>query len=133
MADYPSVYQSGLLPRMRGRGSKPTAVVITGVPQPLGQLTFGSFSPATGVTITTTDALHFTVTGVRDARLGLALGVLFAGSMTPEFVYDGTAFTPMYAAGSSCVVNDNTAAVTLVRAGGWPAAPTLTAFTIYNG
>lgn len=88
--------------------------------------TIENVTPAAGTAIGTTTPVGFDVV---DAELRRVLvKASFAGSDAWELVYDGTAFAPAYAAGSMVTSFAGGLRFRVLRAGGWPSAPTLTPF-----
>lgn len=91
----------------------------------------GNLSPAPGTPITTTTPLAFDVTDDSGAFRRVLLAVAFTtGSLAgvTELVHDGDAFVGHYSVGCSRTPIAGGFRYTILRAGGWPASPTLRVF-----
>lgn len=74
--------------------------------------------------------LRFTVTG---ATIKTIIWVYYAGLRLEEVVWDGTAFTPAYANGSSRAVAGTLQTFSVRRVPAWPEAPVLRVFAASAG
>lgn len=101
-----------------GPGPAPTPPVVSNV------------SPSEATQLERGTPLSFDVTDDSGAFRRIILKVQFAGMPTREFAHDGDTFAPMYLAGSTRETITGGYRYTLVRAGGWPAAPTITPYAI---
>lgn len=89
-----------------------------------------NISPAPGTTLQPGDLISFDVTDDSGAFRRILVAAAFGALPTRELVHDGDTFAPLYAAGSSRTAVEGGFRFVLRRAGGWPAAPTLTPFAI---
>lgn len=86
-------------------------------------------SPAAGTEISPGSALEFDVTDDSGFRR-ILLKASFDGIPGWELVYDGDAFDPRYSTSSAVSSIAGGKHFSLMRDGGWPAAPTVTPFAI---
>lgn len=93
----------------------------------------GNVSPAPGTPITTTTPLVFEVTDDSGTFRRIILAVAFsAGELAgvTEIAHDGDAFVGHYSTGCTRDPIAGGFRFTLLRAGGWPASPTLRVFAV---
>lgn len=91
----------------------------------------GNLSPAPGTPITTTTPLVFEVTDDSGAFRRVVLAVAYSSgdlAGVTELVHDGDAFVGHYSTGCSRDPISGGFRFTILRAGGWPASPTLRVF-----
>ena len=84
-------------------------------------------TPSVGSAITRHEAIAFDVTDDGDFR-AILLTVSFVGADAPEVIHDGTNFSALYSAGSTKTAIAGGFHFSLLRAGGWPSAPTITPY-----
>jgi len=84
-------------------------------------------SPSIGTPLTHHQVVSFDVTDDGDFR-AILLTASFDGAAAPEVVYDGTTFSDLYVTGSTTTAISGGFRFALIRAGGWPSAPTITPY-----
>ena len=82
--------------------------------------------PTAGTAIGANQALGFDVTDDSEKFRAIILVATYNGLLTREVIFDQSGFSPMFSAGSTVADIPNGYRFSLVRAGGWPAAPTIT-------
>ena len=85
-----------------------------------------NISPAPGA-ILATDPLSFDVVNPTKTLRRVSVTAFFQGLGIWEVVHDGTVFAPMYSERSSRTAIANGYHYLLLRSGGWPASPSITA------
>jgi len=89
-----------------------------------------NISPVGGTLLHPTTPITLDITDPDSDFRRIILMIQFAGVTAPEVIYDGTSFSAAYAAGSTGTPITDGIHFSLLRAGGWPAAPTFTPFAI---
>ncbi len=90
----------------------------------------GNFSPAPGTPIARTGPISFEVTDDSGDFRRIFIVAFFPISGATEVVHDGDSFRGVYAASSSRTMIAGGFRYSLLRSGGWPAAPTIQTFAI---
>lgn len=103
----------------------PPAPVVDTVPPEVGH-----FDPAPGTAIARTGSVAFDVTDDSGDFRRIFIVAYFPATGACEVVHDGDGFRGFYAARSSRTMITGGFRYTLLRSGGWPAAPTIQTFAI---
>lgn len=90
----------------------------------------GNFSPAPGTPIARTGPVSFDVTDDSGDFRRIFVVAFFPATGVTEVVHDGDAFRGFYAASSARTMIAAGFRYTVLRSGGWPAAPTIQTFAI---
>lgn len=90
----------------------------------------GNFTPSPGTPIARTAEVSFDVTDESGDFRRIFIIAFFAATGIAEVVHDGDAFRGFYAASSSRTMIAAGFRYTVLRTGGWPAAPTIQTFAI---
>ena len=88
----------------------------------------GNFSPAAGTPITKTTSIAFDVTDESGAFRRIFVVAFFPDTGVSEVIHDGDGFRGFYSATSARQGIAGGFRYTVLRAGGWPAAPTIQTF-----
>lgn len=89
-----------------------------------------NFTPAAGTPIARTAAVSFDVTDESGDFRRIFVVAFFPATGVAEVVHDGDAFRGYYAASSSRTMIASGFRYSVLRTGGWPAAPTIQTFAI---
>jgi hypothetical protein len=92
--------------------------------------TVSVISPSVGSSIYTDTHLVINVTDDFNSFKEIRLWAAFSGMEAIELVYDGSSFTSLYSVDSTRSVISNGFQFSLMRRGGWPGSPTITASAI---
>lgn len=92
--------------------------------------TVGNFNPAPGTPIARTGPVSFDVTDESGDFRRIFVVAFFPATGVTEVVHDGDGFRGFYAASSSRTMIAAGFRYTVLRSGGWPAAPTIQTFAI---
>lgn len=90
----------------------------------------GNFNPAPGTPIARTGPVSFDVTDDSGDFRRIFVVAFFPATGVTEVVHDGDGFRGFYAASSSRMMISAGFRYTVLRSGGWPAAPTIQTFAI---
>ena len=89
-----------------------------------------NIDPAGGTLLHPTTPITLDITDEDSSFRRIILMIQFAGVPAPEVIYDGGGFSIAYATESTITPITDGIHFSLIRAGGWPAAPTFTPFAI---
>lgn len=90
----------------------------------------GNFNPAPGTPISKNTSIAFDVTEDSGYLQRVFVVAFFASTGVAEVIHDGDAFRGYYAASSARTMIASGFRYTVLRSGGWPAAPTIQTFAI---